>query len=238
MILVTGGTGFVGLAILKRLAKESQHDIRATVRRSEVVLPPGVGKLDVADLAPDTDWAIALNGVEVVVHASARVHVMQEAAADPLAEFRRVNVQGTLNLVRQAATAGVRRFVFISSERRKTFQPFLAHSLVIAFKFFFFGGGADLFFYLRRFYNNETPRLKICPRRSCAGGQNCFFNNLKRNILVRKFAHSSAPIEQTKQFVSSFVLFFYWKTLKLKQSKFWLRKLFGHFDLSTTTKLV
>ena len=131
MILVTGGTGFVGLAILKRLAKDSQHDIRATVRRSDVVLPPGVGKLDVADLAPDTDWAIALSGVKVVVHASARVHVMQEAAADPLAEFRRVNVQGTLNLVRQAATAGVRRFVFISSvkvngESTQLASPFTA----------------------------------------------------------------------------------------------------------------
>jgi nucleoside-diphosphate-sugar epimerase len=49
------------------------------------------------------------------MHCAARVHVMAESLADPLAEFRRVNVQGTLNLARQAAAAGVRRFVFVSS---------------------------------------------------------------------------------------------------------------------------
>lgn len=115
MILVTGGTGFIGLAILKRLVNDGLHDIRAAVRRPDVVLLPDVDKLVVADLAPDTDWVSALNGVEVVVHAAARVHVMQETVADPLAEFRRVNVKGTLNLARQAAAAGVRRFVFVSS---------------------------------------------------------------------------------------------------------------------------
>jgi len=49
------------------------------------------------------------------VHCAARVHVMADTAANPLAEFRRVNVQGTLNLARQAAAAGVRRFAFVSS---------------------------------------------------------------------------------------------------------------------------
>jgi UDP-glucose 4-epimerase len=63
----------------------------------------------------NTDWQDVLTGCEVVVHLAARVHVMQEATANPLEEFRRVNVQGTLNLARQAAAAGVRRFVFVSS---------------------------------------------------------------------------------------------------------------------------
>jgi UDP-glucose 4-epimerase len=66
-------------------------------------------------LAPSTDWSTALNGVSVVVHCAARVHVMRDTSVDPLEEFRRVNVQGTLNLARQAAAAGVRRFVFVSS---------------------------------------------------------------------------------------------------------------------------
>jgi UDP-glucose 4-epimerase len=66
-------------------------------------------------LAQDNDWSAALDGVDVVVHCAARVHVMKESAADPMTEFRRVNVAGTLNLARQAAAAGVRRFVFMSS---------------------------------------------------------------------------------------------------------------------------
>jgi UDP-glucose 4-epimerase len=65
------------------------------------------------------------------MHCAARVHVMAESVADPLAEFRRVNVQGTLNLARQAAAAGVRRFVFVSSikvngEATQLGRPFMA----------------------------------------------------------------------------------------------------------------
>jgi UDP-glucose 4-epimerase len=69
----------------------------------------------VGDLDEQTDWSAALAGREVVVHTAARVHIMRETAHDPLAEFRRANVGGTLNLARQAAAAGVRRFVFLSS---------------------------------------------------------------------------------------------------------------------------
>jgi nucleoside-diphosphate-sugar epimerase len=63
----------------------------------------------------DSDWTPALIGAGCVVHCAARVHVMRDDAADPLAEFRRVNVAGSLRLARQAAKCGVRRFVFVSS---------------------------------------------------------------------------------------------------------------------------
>lgn len=74
-------------------------------------------------------------GVQAVVHTAARVHVMLEAASNPLAEFRRVNVQGTLNLARQAAAKGVLRFVFVSSikvngEATKPGQPFAADDVL------------------------------------------------------------------------------------------------------------
>ena len=115
MILVTGGNGFVGSAILKRAIKDGQYGIRATVRQTNSVFPPRVEEVVVGDIAPDTDWSVALGGVSAVVHCAARVHVMADTAANPLDEFRRVNVQGTLNLARQAAAAGVRRFVFVSS---------------------------------------------------------------------------------------------------------------------------
>lgn len=69
----------------------------------------------VGDLDSDTDWSEALAGCHAVIHTAARAHVMRDTSMDPLAEFRRVNVDGTLNLVRQAIAAGVRRFVFVSS---------------------------------------------------------------------------------------------------------------------------
>ena len=100
--------------MVRRLASDGVP-VRAAARRPLPALPAGVDQAVVGDLAADTDWAAALDGVDVVVHAAARVHVMNDDAADPLAEFRRVNVEGTLALARQAARAGVRRFVFLSS---------------------------------------------------------------------------------------------------------------------------
>ncbi len=114
MILVTGASGFVGSALLRRLAMVGK-DVKAAYRNGKGHPPPGVQTVLVGDLGPVQDWGAALESVEVVVHTAARVHVMRDTAADPLEEFRRTNVAGTLNLARQAAAAGVRRFVFISS---------------------------------------------------------------------------------------------------------------------------
>jgi nucleoside-diphosphate-sugar epimerase len=66
-------------------------------------------------LSSATDWTVTLRSVGQVVHLAARVHVMNDKSTDPLAEFRQVNVEGTANLARQAAAAGVRRFVYLSS---------------------------------------------------------------------------------------------------------------------------
>lgn len=115
MILVTGGTGFVGSAVLARLVEDGTMPVRAAVRSASAHIPPGIDKVLVGALAEDTDWRAALAGVSALVHCAARVHVMDETAADPLEEFRRINVQGTLALARQAAAAGVQRFVFVSS---------------------------------------------------------------------------------------------------------------------------
>ena len=114
-VLVTGASGFVGAAVAARLVQLGCPNTRAAVRRAYTQLPLGVEGCVVPTLAADTDWTSALAGIDSVVHAAARVHVMRESATDPLDAFRRVNVQGTLNLARQAAQAGVRRFVFISS---------------------------------------------------------------------------------------------------------------------------
>jgi len=114
MILVTGATGFVGRALVCRLVRDGIA-VRASVRQPDASFPADVQVVRVGDLAAGTDWREPLQGVEAVVHAAARVHVMAETASDPLAEFRRTNVDGTMALARQAAEAGVRRFVFVSS---------------------------------------------------------------------------------------------------------------------------
>jgi len=131
MILVTGGTGFVGASVLRRLAEDGTHALRAAVRRSDATVQYGVEKVLVDALTANTDWNAALSGVTAVVHCAARVHIMDDTAQDPLDEFRRVNVQGTLTLARQAAAAGVQRFIFVSSikvngEMTETGAPFTA----------------------------------------------------------------------------------------------------------------
>jgi len=114
MILLTGATGFVGSAVLARLERDGIA-ARAAVRRLGPSTFPDVPCVQVAGLGPDTHWEHALSGVQTVVHAAARVHVMREGLTDPLSEYRKVNVAGTLSLARQAAAAGVWRFVFLSS---------------------------------------------------------------------------------------------------------------------------
>jgi nucleoside-diphosphate-sugar epimerase len=69
----------------------------------------------VGEVNGDTDWGRALAGADVIVHLAARVHMIRDAAADPLAEFRRVNTAGTVNLARQAADSGAKRLIFMSS---------------------------------------------------------------------------------------------------------------------------
>ncbi len=99
-----------------RLALDREcKGVVAALRRAADSLPEGVRQVQVGDLLPNTDWGPALKGVDAVVHCAARVHVMLDDATDPLQAYRWVNVNGTLNLARQSAQAGVSRFVFVSS---------------------------------------------------------------------------------------------------------------------------
>jgi nucleoside-diphosphate-sugar epimerase len=113
-VLVTGGTGLVGRALLRRMTQERRGAIRAAVRDAGTNLPSGVEPTP-GELDADANWQAAVSGVDAIIHLAARVHIMREAVDNPLAEFRRVNVGGTLNLAQQAADAGVPRFIFVSS---------------------------------------------------------------------------------------------------------------------------
>ena len=112
-ILVTGASGFVGRALCDFAAAKGFVVQKAA--RNAGGLPSTDAKFVNGPIDEATNWRSALLGTSYVVHLAARVHVMRDVAANPLLEFRRVNVEGTLNLGRQAANAGVKRFVFISS---------------------------------------------------------------------------------------------------------------------------
>lgn len=114
-VIVTGATGFIGRAVVKSLQEDARHGVRAVCRVRKPAMVDSVEWVRGAELAADADWRAAVAGMDVLVHAAARVHVMSDTAVDPLAEFRRVNVAGTLALARQAAAAGLRRFIFLSS---------------------------------------------------------------------------------------------------------------------------
>ncbi len=130
-VLVTGANGFIGQAVCESLPFQGYQVVGAVRGKSPAGATPSLQYLEMDHIDQRTDWGAALSGMDSVVHLAARVHFMQDTAADPLAEFRRVNVALTLNLARQAAAAGVRRFVFISSikvngETTPVGQPFMA----------------------------------------------------------------------------------------------------------------
>ncbi|ANL47629.1 NAD-dependent epimerase/dehydratase family protein [Rhizobium phaseoli] len=112
--LVTGAAGFVGSPLVERLHAEKICDLVVTTRSPTSVFPDDVRHFPI-EMTDSTDWTAALAGVDVILHLAARVHIMNDRAADPLAEFRRTNTAATLNLAQQAARAGVKRFVFVST---------------------------------------------------------------------------------------------------------------------------
>ena len=133
-ILITGSSGFVGSAVVNKLASCQIYNTRAAVRRIHHPFPKIDDIVQVSNLVHDTDWFAALISIDCVVHVAARVHIMDDVASDPLTEYRRVNVEGTLNLARQASTEGVKRFIFISSikvngEETSVGVPFMADDL-------------------------------------------------------------------------------------------------------------
>jgi len=123
-ILLTGYSGFVGTQLLNTLNSAYTFSLLGRT-------PPKNVDFDFyqAELNELSDFSESLVGVNVVIHCAARAHIMNEESQDPLTEFRKVNTQGTLNLATQAASAGVKRFIYISSikvngERTEEGRPF------------------------------------------------------------------------------------------------------------------
>ena len=130
-ILITGATGWVGGALMRAL-REQGHDIVAAIRLSANL--SSVKTVQMTAINGTQSWPDWLSDRQVVLHCAARVHVMADKSKNPIEEYRRTNVFGTLSLARQAAGAGVRRFVFISSikvngEATALGRPFFADDI-------------------------------------------------------------------------------------------------------------
>ena len=112
---VTGSSGLIGHALVAQLVSLNRFDVLALTRKTLMHPIIGAKYLLAGDLTSPLQWHDTVVGAHTIVHTAARVHVMHDTSVDPIAEFRVVNVEGTLNLARLSAAAGVKRFVFISS---------------------------------------------------------------------------------------------------------------------------
>tara|TARA_R110001583_G_scaffold152016_1_gene303820 strand:+ start:23324 stop:24292 length:969 start_codon:yes stop_codon:yes gene_type:complete len=111
-ILLTGSSGFLG----KILSRSLSSDICELVEVGRDINKSSIKNyIFVENFCSTSSFQLKPQKIKIVIHCAARVHIMEDGASNPLEAFREVNTFGTLNLARQAASAGVKRFIFISS---------------------------------------------------------------------------------------------------------------------------
>tara|TARA_E500000331_G_C17201966_1_gene689667 strand:- start:113 stop:1096 length:984 start_codon:yes stop_codon:yes gene_type:complete len=114
-ILITGATGFIATPLIRAL-REQGHILSGTTRKTGVFSGTnGIPLHKVPEISENTDWSNIISGAEVVIHLAARVHIMKDQSRNPIEAFRRVNTLGTKSLALQAANAGIKRFIFLST---------------------------------------------------------------------------------------------------------------------------
>jgi nucleoside-diphosphate-sugar epimerase len=114
IILVTGASGFIGSALLPKLLSD-KFEVRILGKCSASHYIRGIKQFDKGRLDSSTFLDEPLQGVRTVIHLAARVHVMNDSCCESLEAYKRDNLEITMNLARQAASAGVRRFIFMST---------------------------------------------------------------------------------------------------------------------------
>jgi nucleoside-diphosphate-sugar epimerase len=114
-ILITGATGFVGRALFENLKLKKKYLIHLTTRTNQEELFEGGKAFNIGEIDSSTNWNDALDGVDCIVHCAARAHTTEKKQTDLLNAYRRINVDGTRNLAKQAVAIGIKRFIFLSS---------------------------------------------------------------------------------------------------------------------------
>jgi nucleoside-diphosphate-sugar epimerase len=114
-ILVTGATGFIGSALITHLTHIQGYSVVGMVRSLKDTLGSSAVDFRLGELGPSNTTSVNLSDIDLIIHTAGRAHVMNDSAARPIEEFRRVNTCGTLDLARLAADSGVKRFIFLSS---------------------------------------------------------------------------------------------------------------------------
>ncbi|WP_438013054.1 sugar transferase [Psychrobacter raelei] len=112
-ILVTGANGFIGEALVSSLLQTSHKPIACVRRSVKPVLDCEYRFIDKLDST--TDWHDALKDIDVVIHCAAKASITKQEVNNPASSLKEVNTLATLNLAQQAAEAGVKRFIFLSS---------------------------------------------------------------------------------------------------------------------------
>lgn len=108
-ILVTGASGFVGTYLISEI--NSLYETIALVRTPSSLLPPTVQQI----VSSNIFEAEFPDNIDIIIHLAGRAHVLNDKVENPLTAFRKVNVDGTLQLAKQALEKKVKRFIFISS---------------------------------------------------------------------------------------------------------------------------
>ena len=126
-ILLTGATGFIGKSLVNDLLNKG-FNVSAALRNKQVVFPSVVRQFEVGDFGIDPDFSASLTEIDCVIHLAGKAHLIDKAKALALDEFRKINTELTLDLAKQALSAGVKRFVFLSSigvNGNQNNQPFM-----------------------------------------------------------------------------------------------------------------
>ena len=124
-VLLTGASGFVGENLTRTILKQNRFNLISIHRKPPLIVDHPF-KL-ISSISANNDWSSSLKNVDVVVHAAAKLPSIETVSTDSLLDFRSVNVAGTLNLAKQAAMNGVKRFVFLSSIKVNGEQTVLGH---------------------------------------------------------------------------------------------------------------
>jgi nucleoside-diphosphate-sugar epimerase len=126
-ILLTGATGFIGKKLIQELSNKN-FELSVILRHKTDYLPGAIKQFVIGDFAKHADYSNALTDIDCVIHLAGKAHVVDKSKASVLDEFRLINADLSLNIAKQAAAAGVNRFVFLSSigvNGNQNIKPFL-----------------------------------------------------------------------------------------------------------------